>query len=268
MLKTLRIQTAAPFVAAIPATVAGTIAAAVVTFAAPAHGHQPWVLPDDAHIAPGESTAIHVYFGHSFPAADALAIERLERARYAGPGGDTGRIDAGGRVPFASPALGEPGTWVIGVEQARGYWTKTPDGGRPLPRSEVDEAVRCSYSGNAATTMVRVGDGQAWADVRSLDYRLEILPRADPTRLAGGDSLAVEVRFDGQPHAGPLLAFHAASGEEPFATVEADETGSAEIELAGRGPWMLLARAEVAYPDPAVCDVEAFHATLTFGGDR
>lgn len=242
------------------------IAAVLMAAAAAAHAHQPWVLADDARVEAGATTPVRVFFGHAFPDAELMAPARLHRARIARPSGAVGALEFAGGNPFATPPLDEAGTWVLGVEQARGYWTKTPDGGRPLPRSEVSEAVRCSYSGNAAKTLMRVGDGEASAADRALGHRLEILPDADPTRLAAGDSLSVRVRFDGAPHAGPLMAFHADSGETPYATLETDRAGRAEVALTGRGPWMLLAGAERPYPDPSVCDVEAFHASLTFGG--
>ena len=244
------------------------IAAALVAAAAGAHAHQPWVLPVDARVAPGDSTAIRVYFGHAFPEADLMAAERLAGAAVASPDGAIESVDPGGDLPFATPSMNESGTWVIGVEQARGYWTKTPDGGRPLPRSEVSEAVRCSYSGNAAKTLMRVGDAEVSSADRALGHRLEILPDADPTRLGAGDALAVQVRFDGAPHSGPLMAFHADSGESPYVTLETDDAGRAEVALSGQGPWMLLARAERPYPDPSICDVESFHASLTFGGSE
>jgi uncharacterized GH25 family protein len=244
------------------------IAAALLALVVDARAHQPWVLADEGRVGIQEKTAIRVYFGHAFPEAELLDGGRLATIVLSSPSGSMMRIAPKGAVPFETPPLGEPGTWVIGVEQARGYWTKTPDGGRPLPLPDVEEAVRCSYSGNAAKTLVQVGEGGNPDVDRALGHRLEILPRVDPARLAAGDSVPIEVRFDGVPHAGPLIAFHAASGDEPYAMVETNLSGQAAIELNGHGPWMLLALAEIPYPDPTVCDVEAFHATLTFGGDR
>lgn len=244
------------------------IAAALVAAAAGAHAHQPWVLADDARVEAGATTSVRVFFGHAFPDAELMAHARLDEARIARPSGTVGSIDFDSGNPFATPPLDEAGAWVVGVEQARGYWTKTPDGGRPLPRSKVSEAVRCSYSGNAAKTLMRVGDADVSSADRALGHRLEILPAADPTRLGAGDALAVQVRFDGAPHAGPLMAFHADSGESPYVMLETDEAGRAEVALTGQGPWMLLARAERPYPDPSICDVESFHASLTFGGSE
>lgn len=244
------------------------ITAALLALAADARAHQPWVLAEKGRVDIHGQTAIRVYFGHAFPEAELLEGDRLATIVLSSPSGSLLRIAPEEAVPFMTPPLYAPGTWVIGVEQARGYWTKTPDGGRPLPLPDVEEAVRCSYSGNAAKTLVRAGDGEDSDVDRSLGHRLEILPRTDPTRLAAGDSLAVEVRFGEAPHAGPLMAFHAASGDEPYATVETNRAGRAAIELTGQGPWMLLAVAQIPYPDPTVCGVESFNAALTFGGDR
>jgi len=229
-----------------------------------AWAHQPWVLTEDARIAPGRSTAVMVYFGHAFPSDDLMDAERLAGATIMGPVGAAQPLEFDAGVPFATPVLEHAGTFVIGIEQHRGYWTTTPEGGRRLPRSQLDDAVHCSYSGNAAKTLVRVVGVEASAVDRALGHRLEILPQTDPTGTDGEQDFTVRVLFEGKAHAGPLMAYNADSGEEPYLTTETDGGGLAEIELTGSGPWMLVARAERAYPDPAVCDVESFYASLTF----
>jgi hypothetical protein len=76
--------------------------------------------------------------------------------------------------------------------------------------------------------------------------------------------MEVKVLFEGQPHAGPLMAFHSQSGEDPYVTTQTDAAGRATVTLEGTGPWLLLAHGEIDYPDQAVCDVESFYASLTF----
>ncbi len=236
--------------------------------AAPLAAHQPWVLTDREEVATGQAVDVQVYFGHVFPGHELIDAERVAAVQTVDPGGRVRPLDTDSRMPFPTPPLDETGTWVIAVEQVRGYWTQTPEGGRPLPRTELREPVHCSYSGNSAKTVVRVGADERHAIDRPLGHRLEILPGDDPTNLEAGDRLTIEVRFDGQPHVGSVLLFHADSGEEPYSTVETDAGGRAVFGLEGAGPWMAVAHAERPYPDPEVCDVESFHATLTFGGSR
>ncbi|MBS3824831.1 MAG: DUF4198 domain-containing protein [Wenzhouxiangellaceae bacterium] len=107
-------------------------------------------------------------------------------------------------------------------------------------------------------------DADLPAAARALGHRLEILPQIDPLGLDAGDTLPVEVRFEGNPFAVALMVFHADSGEEPYLIVETDAGGRADVVLDGPAPWMLSARAEWSYPNPAVCDIPAFNASMTF----
>ncbi|MBS3824830.1 MAG: hypothetical protein KGY53_13140 [Wenzhouxiangellaceae bacterium] len=103
--------------------------AVALLVAAPAQGHQPWVLTGDARLAPNQSTTDEVYFGHSFPGGELLAADRIATAAVVTPAGEFETVESGGRNPFESPPLARPGTYVIGIEQTSGYWTRTPKGG-------------------------------------------------------------------------------------------------------------------------------------------
>ncbi|MFP4208717.1 MAG: DUF4198 domain-containing protein [Wenzhouxiangella sp.] len=229
-----------------------------------AHAHHPWVLAEPARVEPGQAVQVLPYFGHAFPGDETMESDRLAEATVTPPDGQPIALDLSDHGALATPSLSEPGVYVIGVRQARGYWTQTTEGGQRLPRPEVANAVRCSYSDNGSKTLVAVGDEGPSGAVTALGHRLEIIPQRDPTALAAGDRLPVQVLFEGQPHAGPLLAFHGASGEDPYAVLETNADGLAEVELEEAGPWLLLAQGEIDYPDPAVCDVESFYASLTF----
>ncbi|NDY95696.1 DUF4198 domain-containing protein [Wenzhouxiangella limi] len=229
------------------------------------HAHHPWVLAEPAQVEPGQAVQVLPYFGHAFPGDEEMAADRLAQATVTLADGQQIALDLAGDGAVTSPPLSEPGVSVIGVRQARGYWTQTTEGGQRLPRSEVANAVRCSYSDNGSKTLVKVGDSGPSAVATSLGHRLEIIPQGEPNTLQAGDTLPVQVLFEGQPHAGPLLAFHSASGEDPYAVLETNADGRTEVMLEGEGPWLLLAHGEIDYPDPSVCDVESFYASLTFG---
>lgn len=227
----------------------------------PTQAHHPWVLTNPGHTEAGTRASVRPYFGHKFPADEAMHPDRIAQLILLGADGERIEID---RDALATPILTE-GVHVIGLRQVRGYWSQTPDGGRPLPRAELDNAVSCAYSDNGAKTMVIVGTGGPSAAGMALGHRLEILTDSDPAGRAAGELLTIQVLFDGEPHAGPLLAFHAGSGEDPFEATETAADGRAEIHLQGESPWLLLAHAEIDYADPTVCDVERFYATLSFG---
>jgi uncharacterized GH25 family protein len=97
-----------------------------------------------------------------------------------------------------------------------------------------------------AKAIVRVGDtpDESWREPVGLG--LELVPKADPTRLHAGDTLAVRVLEDGRPLAGlPLRAV--TRGRAP-AFVTTDANGEASIPLLSGGPWLIAGTALRASP--------------------
>ena len=223
--------------------------------------HQPWLLTEPGRTEVGASVTVMPFHGHEFPFDDAMRPERIAEIVLLTADGERISIDGPDRI---TPELSE-GVHAIGLRQVRSYWSRTTEGGRAQPRPELENVISCSYSDNSAKTLVIVGNGQASAGGQALGHRLEILTDADLGQLRPGDAVSFTVLLEGSPHAGPVMAFHANSGEDPWLTTESDHNGHVEFTLEGPGPWMVLARGEVDYPDPAVCDVERFVSTLSFG---
>ena len=225
-----------------------------------AYGHHPWVWPESATIDSGESVGFVVFFGHEFPRADPLRSERIGPVRLLAPDGQV--VDIDHAAGLNTGPLNQPGVYRLGVEQTRGYWTRTTEGGQARSREQLANAVHCNYSGNSATTLIRVGDSTDSAWSTPLGHRLEILLLSDPPELGPDQDIQLRLIFDDQPHAGPVMVFNADSGEDPVLAMESDENGQAGFTLPGAGPWLIKAVAEIDYPDPGVCDVERFIATL------
>lgn len=223
--------------------------------------HHPWVLTDPGRTEAGSKVQVLPFFGHEFPHDEAMRPERIAELVVLRADGERVDLDPAGAQ---TPPLPD-GVHAVGLRQARGYWSQTTEGGRPQPRSELANVVSCGYSDNGARTLVVVGEGGRSAAGQALGHRLEILTDADVARLAEGDLVAFRVLLEGKPHAGLVMAFHAESREDPWLVSESDSTGLIELALEGPGPWMLLAQAEIDYPDPAVCDVERFTSSLSFG---
>ena len=242
------------------------IAAALLgtSLAGAALAHQPWVLTDPGHAQSGTQATIQPFFGHAFPYDDPLQTDRIAELIIVDGTGETVTLDAAANNELQTPELSE-GVHVVALRQARGYWSQTTEGGRPAPRSELDNVVSCGYSDNGAKTLVVVGNSGPSAATKALGHRLEIILRDDITEPASGDVVEVRVLLEGEPHAGPLLAFHSSSGEDPYQVTDTDSDGHADVRLEGNGPWKLLAHGEIDYPEPAVCDVERLNASLTFG---
>ena len=223
--------------------------------------HHPWVLTDPGRTEAGSTVQVLPFFGHEFPHDEAMRPERIPELVVLRADGERIDLDPAGAQ---TPPLPD-GVHAVGLRQARGYWSQTIEGGRPQPRSELQNVVSCAYSDNGAKTLIIVGDGGPSAAGQALGHRLEILTDADVARLAEGDLVAFRVLLEGKPHAGPIMAFHAESGEDPWLVSESDSSGQVELRLEGSGPWMVMAEGEIDYPDPAQCDVERFTSSLSFG---
>ena len=223
--------------------------------------HHPWVLTEPGRTEPGSNVQVLPFFGHEFPFDEVMRPDRI--AELVLLSGDGERIDIN-REALRTTDL-SAGVHVVAMRQVRGYWSQTTEGGRPQPRSELQNVVSCGYSDNGAKTLIVVGDGGPSASGQALGHRLEILTDADMAQFSEGDLVAFRVLLEGHPHAGPVMAFHAESGEDPYLVSESDSDGHIELVLEGPGPWMLLAQGEIDYPDPAVCDVERFTSSISFG---
>ncbi len=226
---------------------------------ASAHAHHPWVLSEQAHVATGESLAFTVYFGHEFPMAQPLADERIAAISLLGPDGDSIVIGSSG---LSTGELMQPGFHVLGVEQARGYWTRTTEGGRAQSRKDLANAVHCNQSINGAKTFFQVGQSRDHTLSQVLGHPLELLIKNDPSALKAGHEIRIALVFHGQPQSGSVMLFNADSGEDPVETFTTDDEGLARLTLSGPAPWLLMAVVEEDYPDPLICDVRRFRATL------
>jgi uncharacterized GH25 family protein len=246
-----------------PATVIGLATALILSPLA--YAHHPWVTTEPAQTSAGQSVEILPFFGHAFPSDERSSIDRLSQISLTNPDGQLVELDRVSDATLNTGALTDEGVYVVGTRQTRGYWTRTTEGGERLPRSKVENAVRCSYSDNGSKTLVQVGNANAAASVNTpIGHRLEIVPIGNPLAQQTGETVQIKVLFEGQPHAGPLMVFHSESGEDPYLMTETDASGLASMVLEGPAPWLLLAHGEIDYPDPTVCDVESFYASLTF----
>ena len=232
--------------------------------AAPAAAHYPWATVVSA--TPDGEIVVRAGWGHDFPGDGPLATERVTEIVLHRPDGEAiPMAPTGDEGHFAAPAAAAPGTHLVSARQARGYWTRTPHGGVPRPRSEVEDGVRCSYSGNTVKAIAFIGEsGAGGAHDRVVGHPLEVVPLDDPSALRPGDTLRVRLLYRDAPYVAKVRLEHAAAGDEEPVTVTAADDGSAALPLDRPGLWLVHAHALSAYPEPERCDVESFHATLTF----
>ena len=214
--------------------------------------HDTWLLPDRWRVAVGEAQGFTLTSGMAFPAPEtAVKADRLA-ARSLRLAGQTTTLDLGASdraLHLSARAQGE-GVAVV--------WIATRERSLTLTPTQVDEylaeigatetvgpewkksgqtAWRETYV-KLAKTFVRVGgaDDRSWAEPVGL--ALELVPTSDPTRLKAGETLGLDLVWNGHP----LPDF--AVGVVPSARAKArllrtDAEGRLSVTLDQSGSWML-----------------------------
>lgn len=153
------------------------------------------------------------------------------------------------------------------MKQQPGFYSKTPDGGVPKSKKDAPGAIDCRFSEKHAKALFTAGgpDGTAYGKVLGLP--VELVPVQDPATLKAGDVLEVKVLMGGKPVStvvyGTYAGFSADKGTFAYATSTSKE-GIARVKLLKSGTWLLLAKQDEPYRDPATCDKQAYAGSLTF----
>jgi nickel transport protein len=153
--------------------------------------------------------------------------------------------------PTAYPARIAGPCAALHVLTSTGYWTRTTQGLRNQPRSELNGVIR---SWESLTGIKRLN---AWSPALAapLSEALEITPLADPAALAPGSPLRLLITLAGQPQEGVAIT---RDGE--FQGVS-DATGQVSVRLKRGGLRFLSARFEEPRAD-GLADTTLHYATL------
>lgn len=159
---------------------------------------------------------------------------------------------AGGEAVRATVA-GRPALLTLSFDN--GVWTKTTEGSKNLPKSEVPGAISATHAVKYGKTVV------AWsaAVTRPQGQPLEIVPLAAGAPAAGA-TLPVQVLFDGKPLAGAKIARAGHGKEAPF---EADGEGKALLPVVA-GRQMVVVGHKWELPGNAEADSLSAAANLLF----
>lgn len=237
---------------------------AVALLATPALAHDMWITVDKPQV--GQPAHILVGYGHAFPASEGTEADRLMPAYLVGP---KGRVEckAGDKLDFVSVApLAEGSYLAVSGRQAQWY-TKSPEGSQDKPKNQVPGASQCIRSVKYAKAVINLG--QTLGDVsQPVGQNLEIVPLANPGGLKAGGELPIQVLFEGKPLGGCQIfaTFAGFSGESNvFAfAAKTDKQGQAKVKVWHPGLWLVLAKHETPFSNPAECDKFYHSAALTF----
>lgn len=247
-------------------------ATALVGITATAVAHDFWL------VAVGDE--IHGISGSRFPVSEnAVLPERLAEAVAVHGRGRTPLTVVGARgnvlVLTADPTLAGP-LWAAVAIQPRRIDLSADDfndylrhDGLPQvlrereARGELAQPAVERYQKYAKALIVRPGDGGTLA--APVGHRFELVVMGDPTTLRAGDTLTLEVRFEGRP--APGLTVHAGFAGQPEGQHAqahlSDAAGRVRIPVSSVGSWYArtIHMRRVAEPP---FDWESFWASVTF----
>lgn len=271
----------------------GWSALALCALAVTAQAHQLWLGASNYVLAypgtrPGPvSTTAFVTFGHKFPIEETLDDERFGGLYLVSGDKPAQKLDTaptGYRsVQLKFETAGAH--WLSSVNKPIFSTQMKDDKGivtySRVPKTEAPKAGgrvvdSTQIHGFAKTLLFVKGEGvAAKADAlaaKPLGHTLEIVPAKNPSALAKGDALSVQVLFRGKPYVEEsieLLAEHVAGayiGKPAKWIGQTDKQGRVEVPLALAGPWQLLVTVLDAPPAEikGKADQVRYRATLVF----
>lgn len=254
--------------------IAGLAAAA----AASSNAHETWLLPTDFSASAGSSVEFNMTSGMGFPElASGIDPSRLSEAVLMSGEERRSLVPTAARegalVLSGIPEQGLACAWVhlqpriLEIPEVESVEHYLEEIGAPQSVWQAMEAStevwRESYS-KLARTYIKVGT--EGSDTRCIDEiseaRFDILPLGDPSALAPGDTLELQVLFDGEPLAGQAIGF-VREGSEPETLIRSDTAGRATVTVQGVGRHMIYAT-NLRTADGAVFNWESDFTTLTF----
>lgn len=153
----------------------------------------------------------------------------------------------------ASPLLIQRECAVLHVLTSSGFWTRTTQGLRNQPASQLSGVLRSWES------MEGVKRIETWNEslTEPLSDALEICPRSDPFRLRPGDKIRLRVTLEGRPVQGATVAYDG----EPRGVTDSD--GTVNLRIRHGGPQSISASLERPRAD-GLADTTVHATALTF----
>ncbi len=134
-------------------------------------------------------------------------------------------------------------------------------------RGETEKTGRERYS-RYVKTLVQVGDTGPGHFNKVIRQKIEIVPLVNPYSLKPGDSIVVQVLFDGKPLQNSLIsATYPGFTDRPDTYDQAVRTGKdgqASFVLRHQGPWLIRVVHMLPLENSPEADWESFWASLTF----
>ena len=243
--------------------------------------HEFWMLPAAFAVPPGGLASLSLSVGQDF-AGDPVAFSRPLVAHLRHLARDTDAdlrlLTPAGPAAALSLRLARAGTHVIALDTQPSAIELPADKFNDYLRLEGLVAVlqarerdgtsglpgREHYRRNVKT-ILQVGGASDDTFRRRTGQRLELVPLADPTALAPGQALPLQLWFDDRPLGGALVKLWNGKTPDLLAlSAVTDAQGRVALELPRAGTWMASVVHMIPTPDARDHDWDSYWGNLTF----
>jgi len=152
------------------------------------------------------------------------------------------------------PTAQEPA--LVAIVYNSGAWVKTPEGWKNVSKREAKDIIESAKGIAYSKNLFQWHDSFA----KPIGAKMEIVPLKNPLSLKVGDSLPVQVLYDGKPLAKIGLKAEGHGKDE----ITTDAQGQAAIALKKTGLTIISANLRTPLPNDPDADVLSETANLTF----
>ncbi len=251
------------------------------SLAATALAHAFWVQPAAFRARPGDILKIQLHVGDSFPGEIVPRNDaKIEKFVIIGPTAEIEKPAVGRDAdPIAAVYRStDPGTYLIAYRskptpvtlEAEKFEAYLKEKGLEKIIARRAELKQSTMPGReifsrSAKTVFRIGDKPSDGPAtRDMGFRVEIIPKSDPSTLKPGDVLSLILRSDGKPYANALVQARNANHPESGINARTDAQGRIAIKIPTSGVWVIDAVDMFAVTGSAEADWESVWASLAF----
>ncbi len=234
-----------------------------------AFAHDFWV--NASHDAATQQLSAQIGYGHDFPAAEAIAADRLhifKPLRLLSSDGSAEMVQKGENYAYQLVKELKKGSYLVLGEYQPTFWSKNAEGWKQQNRTQMADADYCEEAVMNAKTVLNIGGGtENDLITRPAGQILEIVPKVNPAGVRVGEAFPVQVLYEGKPvKTAELTATvegFSKKGSKAFYG-RTDLNGMIDIVPLKDGYWLAQVQHKVPYADAKTCDEVVAVATLSF----
>jgi uncharacterized GH25 family protein len=249
----------------------------------PAFAHDYWLEPESFFVAASDTVAVRMHVGEALKSEAERPFQKKPTLKFqlfsAKETLDLLPFGKEDKTPVVTLTPKAAGTYLIAMERdaqfikldAKKFNDYLAEEGLDAVLEQRRKAGEDKAEGRERyrrylKSIIQAGDKPDDTYKKVLGQKLEIVPQSNPAALKAGDSLVVQVLFDGKPLAGARLSAHVRSdGKVETQKVVTSKEGTATVKIDRAGTWLLRLVHMRRAADDKEADWESFWASCSFG---